>query len=444
MLINGNALSIPLADKSCQMCVTSPPYWGLRDYGTATWEGGDVECEHKILTDNSVAMATSGLGGSKRNCGNALSGYKDTCPKCGARRVDAQLGLESDPESYVANMVAVGREVWRVLRDDGIWFLNLGDSYASGTGGDRKIGVNDETRARKRPQVEGLKPKDLKPKDLVMIPARVALALQADGWWLRSDIIWAKPNPMPESVTDRPTTSHEHVFLLAKSKSYYYDADAVREANSPTSIQWGETDKRLHGNSEQAQGAQGLYRVGSVTAGRNKRTVWTIATSPYSGAHFAAFPPKLVEPMILAGTSQAGCCPECGAPWMRCVERVGAVKNPSYRQVAKRAPFQQGGRDTTTLNATPAQSITTGWEPTCDCGHDPVPCVVLDPFCGSGTVGVVCQELGREFVGIDLSWEYLQLARERTGAKAWDEWENGVTVDESDLAGLPLFEGGAS
>lgn len=174
-----------------------------------------------------------------------------------------------------------------------------------------------------------LKEYGLKPKDLCMIPARVALALQADGWWLRSDIIWAKPNPMPESVTDRPTTSHEHVFLLAKSKSYYYDADAVREPH----LHGGDgltKHERLSNNPTLANGMSpasisqsGWTAMKGNPAGRNKRTVWTIATAPYSGAHFATFPPKLVEPMILAGTSERGACPECGGPWVRCVETVG-------------------------------------------------------------------------------------------------------------------------
>lgn len=209
---------------SVHCCVTSPPYWGLRDYGN-----------------------------------------------------DRQIGLEQTPEKYVAEMVAVFREVRRVLRDDGTLWLNLGDSYTSGMRGayatDRKYG-----RARasdSRPPT----PPGLDAKQLVGIPWRVAFALQADGWYLRQDIIWHKPNPMPESVTDRCTKAHEYIFLLSKSARYYYDAESVKEP---------------------------VVSTGYIGLGRNRRSVWTIATQPYSGAHFATFPPKLIEPCILAG------CPEGG------------------------------------------------------------------------------------------------------------------------------------
>jgi len=457
------------------MCATSPPYWGLRDYGTATWEGGDAECEHaeaklKSRYDYDLSKAQTGThAGAKEGTDQAR--WKHTCPKCGARRVDAQLGLESSPEEYVANMVAVFREIHRVLRDDGTVWLNLGSSYWGGKGQSGKASPEKQAERYARgesfnipeAQIGGPKltaPGDgthavFKPKDLVMIPAMVALALQADGWWLRSDIIWAKPNPMPESVTDRPTTSHEHVFLLAKSKSYFYDAESVREpharlweANNGGS--WAHTANQPMGSK--AGHHSGDYPMPNP-AGRNKRTVWTIATSPYSGAHFATFPPKLVEPMIKAGTSEWGACPECGSPWRRVVERHVPVIGQDIPEATRTTGSELEAASTKTASSCLRVSggdkwvawkaehpdTTTGWEPTCDCGHeDTVPCVVLDPFCGSGTVGVVCQELGREFVGIDLSWEYLQLARERTGAKALDEWENGIT-DDSDLSDLPMF-----
>ena len=295
-------------------------------------------------------------------------------------------------------MVAVFREVKRVLRDDGTVWANLGSSYWGGKG--------QSGKASPEKQGDGTHAV-FKPKDLVMIPAMVALALQADGWWLRSEITWAKKAPMPSSVTDRPTTATEKIYLLTKQARYYYDQEAVREGEP------------------------------SLT-GRSMWNYWLLGPEPYQGAHFAVFPTEIPRRAIKAGSSEKGCCPECGSPWVRVVE-------------TRRVPYQYkngpGGRQALgdlspsscfNTNLVPV-STTTGWQPSCDCGHeDTVPCRILDPFCGSGTTGVVCQELGRDFVGLDLSWDYLQLARERTGAKALDEWENGIT-DDSDLSDLPMF-----
>ncbi len=301
---------------SVQCCVTSPPYWGLRDYGQA-----------------------------------------------------GQLGLEPTPGEYVARMVAVFAEVRRVLRDDGTLWLNLGDSYAGGG----TIGRNDtgpEALARRaakygtgtgpgsavgqqgtRPQCPGLKP-----KDLCGIPWRVAFALQEDGWYLRSDIIWAKPNPMPESVTDRPTKAHEYLFLLTKKARYYYDADAIREPNAAGTEQRytaGFRDRYADGAVD-AKGYRGP--VGGSAGmqlnenGRNKRSVWTVATAPYSGAHFAVMPPALIEPCIKAGTKPGD--------------------------------------------------------------------LVLDPFSGAGTVGMVARRLQRLYVGIELNPEYADMSRRRIDGDA--------------------------
>jgi DNA modification methylase len=343
-------------DGSVQTCVTSPPFWGLRDYGTATWEGGNPDCEH----------GERRWDGPKQTQG-AMSGHaakrdrldRERC-HCGATRKDSQLGLEPTPEEYVANMVAVFREVRRVLRDDGVLWLNLGDSYCStapGTQGDplnrRGIlaGVSErraDASRKHRPET----PPGLKPKDLVGIPWRVAFALQADGWYLRSAIVWHKPNPMPESVTDRPTSSYEHVFLLAKSASYYYDADAIAEPQSEASLE----DHRKRKPSERSNGAapdrgpgdQGLRMNGVMTSGtRNARNVWTITTKPYSSAHFATFPPELAERCIKAGSKPG---------------------------------------DT-----------------------------VLDPFAGSGTTGMVATGHGRRAVLCELNPAYADLIVERVG-----------------------------
>jgi DNA modification methylase len=323
-IIQGDALTIlreRFADESVQCCVTSPPYWGLRDYG----------CE-------------------------------------------GQLGLEATLELYVAKMVEVFREVKRVLRKDGTLWLNLGDSYGHGTSAERMDSKNGAVGGW---QSEGnrIQRNGVKAKDLVGIPWRVAFALQADGWYLRSDIIWAKPNPMPESVTDRPTKAHEYLFLLAKSERYYYDADAIKEPGVAGVMEYktpdgwdSSTGNGGHGSfhkngrekgfkkSDEQRGHgrrhagfndrwDAMEKSDQCSGMRNKRTVWTIATQPYAEAHFATFPTKLIEPCILAG------CP------------VGGL--------------------------------------------------VLDPFCGSGTTMMVAQQLGRQGIGIELNADYIAMAQER-------------------------------
>jgi DNA modification methylase len=291
-----------LADGSVQCVVTSPPYWGLRDYG----------CE-------------------------------------------GQIGLEATPEAFVAALVSVFAAVRRVLADDGVCWLNLGDSYNSGTQFNHHSSGLGEDAVRYSEGARGDWPghralvATLKPKDLVGIPWRVAFALQADGWYLRSDIIWSKPNPMPESVTDRPTKAHEYIFLLSKSARYYYDADAIAEAGTGEMrpISMGHALARNFGNIGTGNEANGVL-LGGLT--RNKRSVWHVATQPYEGAHFATFPEALIEPCILAGSK-------------------------------------------------PGDTI-------------------LDPFNGSGTSGVVAIRHQRNYIGIELNADYIALARKRIGAVA--------------------------
>ena len=289
-----------LEDASIDCVVTSPPYWGLRDYGTASWNGGDDGCEHK------GPLFRTYKGGAPDE---HREFYKETCKKCGALRIDNQIGLESTPEEYVDTMVKVFSEVSRVLKPSGTLWLNLGDSY-SGSGKGPSKGLNQEYH-----HLEGYStvPNGLKAKDLCGIPWRVAFALQADGWYLRQEIIWSKPNPMPESVKDRCTKAHESIFLLAHPESkgkYYYDADAIREKSE---TQWNSTqfvtEKRVQRDIGKGFGD---YNQGNSAHpdlernDRNKRSVWNISLKPYSAAHFATFPPELPRTCILAG------CPEDG------------------------------------------------------------------------------------------------------------------------------------
>lgn len=429
MLINANALSIPLADKSVHLVVTSPPYYGLRDYGTAKWEGGDPECEHSICewNDNLKPYVNRPeRDGVKRQI----------CIKCGATRIDNQIGLEQTPEEYVNNLVAVFKEVRRVLVDDGIVYLNLGDSYTS----------MKSRYSQKAQSLNGGKPQDnefrgnktdlyhhpelgLKDKDLIGIPWMVAFALRADGWYLRDDIIWAKGYSgsmrggavMPESTKDRCTKAYEHIFMLTKKPKYYYDYYATLEPVADDSIKRSQYSWKCERPSTK-NGVIDVDKMGERFVnpqGANPRNVWLINTKPFKGAHYATFPPELVRLPILAGTSEKGHCPKCGARWERVMESTRFRRcelpkddprhrpndyNGAYGEINGRA--DAGYTDTTSI----------GWQSTCDCGLEPVPDIVLDPFCGSGTTLMVAKEMGRQAIGLDLSFQYLDtIAKPRLG-----------------------------
>lgn len=588
LLLQANALKIPLPDKSVDTIPTSPPYYGLRDYGV-----GD------------------------------------------------QIGLEPTLQEYIANIVAVFDECWRVLKDDGTVWLNMGDSYCN---------TNGYARAQKEWQREGrndapandrdltsLHNEGYKTKDLMMVPHRVAIALQERGWYVRSDIVWAKGNPMPESVRDRPTKSHEYLFLLSKKQKYFYDRHAILEEadydGRHDTVMKG-SDKYKNGyvpnQSAQTLAARGHERWPDKTEdgkrGRNKRSVWKINTIPYSSKteishlrraakdavsdgmmhivfpncpihgdqfdqvarefydgyegdlmnriqhicthlsqtpfsdyvptdqqialgfekqssgyhprrysptaidhnnqihkmalaldsspayipffekisriadrrellvsfvqhlciygnsiltddfdarlapniphrilgklsnaslkafhspecncliyeyytkkpdHFATFPPEIPELCIKAGTSEKGNCPECGKPWVRVVE-----KESHYTKRQDRNQPDWKGPQVDSSGWEPPTEKFIGWKPTCGHNLDPVPAVVLDPFGGSGTTAQVANALGRVGISLDLSWEYLQLAKERTGLSALDQWQNGIRA-EANLEGLPMFK----
>ena len=294
-----------LDNESVNCCVTSPPYWGLRDYGTAEWKGGDPKCSHKRDSKHSDSCSTG-----QKNLEGAIGDgiYKTKCPKCGATRKDSQLGLEETPEEYVANMVKVFSEVKRVHTKDGTLWLNLGDSYYNYRPGKGQSLIKQTVSKTKQDlPVEcsrrGNKIQGLKEKDLVGIPWRVAFALQADGWYLRQDIIWHKPNPMPESVADRCTKAHEYIFLLSKSSKYYYDHEAVKEKSKG---EWGTRDRtngKYHNEGTGLNPHAGLEKSYDMA---NKRSVWTVNTKPYPEAHFATYPKKLIRPCIKAGCPQGG------------------------------------------------------------------------------------------------------------------------------------------
>jgi DNA modification methylase len=338
--------------------------------------------------------------------------------------VEGQIGLESTPEAYVANLVEVFRLVREVLAEDGVVWLNLGDSYAS-QGGPEPAQTKWQVEGASDGQNGGRsrRPGGLKPKDLVGIPWRVAFALQADGWYLRQDIIWSKPNPMPESVTDRCTKSHEYVFLLAKRERYFYDAEAVKEVGSLESTKRllrGVSDNNKHTHGAPGQTVQSKFapRPHQVASGpefdparRNRRSVWTVATQPYPGSHFAVFPPALIEPMILAGTSARGHCPACGKRWVRVVDRTIATPSQGVGYTKLCTGRNDGDRPGSFIGH---GSTTTGWQTQCTCNLDPVPDVVLDPFFGSGTTGHVAQRLGRDWLGIELNPDYAPLQEDRT------------------------------
>lgn len=369
-----------LPDGSVHCAVTSPPYWGLRDYG-----------------------------------------------------VEGQIGLERTPDEFIAKMVEVFREVRRVLRDDGTLWLNIGDSYSGSGRGGNPTDSEHPKQATNRDCIVGQTARDaavtntgrqacaelgMKPKDLCMMPWRVAMALQADGWWLRSVIVWAKKSPMPESVTDRPTSSWEPIFLLAKSARYYYDAEAVKEEGNPASAERykyafaGAKDGLSRPDGGERMCPEGMR---DFDGRRNLRNVWTLGPEPYSEAHFATFPTEIPRRAIKAGTSEKGCCPACGAGWVRVVERRNCARSDAT-EYANGLGNVATARTRTAMHFVGGESCTTGWRPGCGCAAgEPVPCVVLDPFLGSGTTVAVARELGRYGVGCELNQQYADLARIRIG-----------------------------
>lgn len=412
--------------------VTSPPYWGLRDYGIpqSTWADGWVGC----------------------------------------------LGLEPDPEMFIKHTVEVFHLARELLADDGVLWLNMGDSYANdgkwgGETGGKQAYLDDASRKRAGREKRQT---GLKAKDLCMIPARVAMALQADGWWLRSALPWIKRNGMPESTGDRPTQSVEYVYMLTKKARYFYDGEAVKVVSSPATHarlsqanlenqvgserghggnktngpmkavgkipqNWHQSDK-YHGELDEALAVMPSARNFRVTDPffESWQGLWTddggeplaliVNVNGYKGAHFATFSPKLIEPLILAGTSARGHCQQCGAGWERITKKgaadlahqqaCGADAQGEYHGEAVKEYAGTGAQDASATKARilegMRESITTGWRATCKCGAEAVPGVVFDPFMGSGTTGQVAQQFGRNWIGCELNKSYGRLQEDRT------------------------------
>ncbi len=414
----GDALAVlkTFPNETINCCITSPPYWGLRDYGTAKWEGGDANCDHKTGRFERGNLSEKQMS----NTGSDGDEATNTCPKCGAIRIDSQIGLEETSEQYVGKLVEVFREVKRVLRNDGTVWLNLGDTYNAGRNGGWAGGTEGISRPNIAPKQSGVNAKNLKPKDLVGIPWMVAFALRADGWYLRQDIIWHKPNPMPESVTDRCTKSHECVFLLAKSQKYHYDADAIKEKAAYD----GRTDTIMKGSPKYADGfvpeesaqtvhARGHERWNKNENGicvRNKRSVWTVNTLPFEEAHFATFPEKLIEPMIKAGCPEQ-VCSKCGKPREKIIEKIRDRIATRGKQDYSNASVNQPQQDTN--GGFPKVEEKTIGYTNCGCGAPFVPGIVLDPFMGAGTTALVARKLYRNFIGIELNLKYVEMANQR-------------------------------
>lgn len=367
-----------IQDGAVNCIVTSPPYYGLRDYG-----------------------------------------------------VDGQIGLEETPEAFIKRLVVVFREARRVLRDDGVLWLNMGDAYATSPNGRAAADVVDDDRTFRDKPLNTITASGLRNKNQMLMPHRLALALQADGWIVRQTVIWHKPNPMPESVRDRPTTAHEYVFLLSKSPRYWYDAEAIKVPAADSTAGRGPAhfggakgrgytptpDDPNYRNGSEQWGRLYTYDGGTV----NRRSVWTVATHPFSAAHFATFPPSLIEPMVLAGCP-ARVCAVCGAPYTRQVEREFIPQSDvSLERGVKGAPGQKQG-DGTEMDAltgwagVPRGTVftrTTGHAPGCSCGASSKPGIVMDPFMGAGTVALVAKRLGRRWMGCELNPAYIEIAEKR-------------------------------
>ena len=511
-----------LPDNSVHCIVTSPPYWGIRAYNTGKWTGGDPSCDHvkgELRTGLGLASSVHNTRGGAKKCASVPSiQYAKLCEKCGATKEDRQLGQEDTIEEYTQNLVDVLHESRRVLHPSGVLVVNLGDVYAgSGKGPSNSIqqgnlhsheavetkrGMNNlqDTPTKWLPVPDGCKP-----KDLVGAPWLLAFALRKDGWWLRSHIPWLKKRAMPSSVTDRPGSSVEDLFLLAKKGIYFWDAEAIKMPLAESSIGRLAQDVENQAGTDRANGGaktNGPLRAVGTPTGRNRRNsdwffeTWqglaldedgdplALVVNPgsYRDAHFATFSTKLVEPFVKAGSCERGVCPKCAEPFRR-VLRSSFIPQEDVRDPEK--PYKASRKGMDPLNGwgdTPRGTMSTatlGWRPNCECAgveiiDDPptppirkrtetdadfeerrrvydialvgwqdwwsklhpvydalpsAPSTVMDIFNGSGTSGVVALQLGRNYIGIDLSEPYIEMARKRIEQET-DPLFSKITVEK--------------
>lgn len=487
VLLIGNALKVlrKIPSKSVRTIVTSPPYYGLRDYDTSAWIGGnDFSCNHIAASDYVADAANSstlkGTTKHQQETHRCRKTYRVKCEKCGAVRVDEQIGLEKTPELYIRKLVKIFRECRRVLKDDGTMWIVIGDSYWGGKGASGSI-TPDEQKERLKYKKSIQKPSQtigadgytrptdrkhptIKPKDLVGIPWMLAFALRKDGWYLRQDIIWSKPNPMPESVTDRCAKAHEYIFLFSKSHKYYFDYFSIKQ---PAVISEGNSSRKS-GNIKRKPSTErgvpegtGKNQSSSVPwegEKANKKSVWTVPTQPFKGAHFATFPENLISDCIKAGASEYGQCACCGMPWQRIILKNN-VKNTGKTNT-KYDSLSSAGRLAKKRDASRQQhgkeffddGVTEKWIPSCECNgklieklvkrgkvpvydqqtdeisgyednyekiieyisdielkdHPVQKDVCMDIFSGAATTFIVAQKLGFDAIGIDLSQKYIE------------------------------------
>jgi DNA modification methylase len=458
-----------MPSQSVQCTITSPPYYNLRDYQTGGWEGGSSECNHIERTATSVA--SSSMLGPKRHLGISLpetnaayksqeTQYKSVCGKCGARRIDQQIGSEDSPDCgqllevepglfrksncaerdwntgcFTCRMVVVFRELRRVLRNDGCFFLNLGDGFSSG--GRDGGGNGDKQTTNKGSHLPPKKTEGFADGNLIGTPWRVALALQEDGWVLRSNMIWIKRSAMPNSTDSRPGTATENFFMFTKSMDYYFDMDAIKPKgkggwSSDGFLPDSDKDKRAElGNRMAATGASRANRTKDkidAGVGRNFRNtdLWfqsieaphgvvgtgneilalDIPSQPYQGGHFAVYAPTLITPLICAATSEYGCCSKCQTPYTRITNKTKVYRERANDYVKRTG---EEGTGNSCANSVAGVSVETiGWEPGCRCSAEVIPCIVLDPFGGTCTTVATACTLGRRGIGIDLSEDYLR------------------------------------
>ena len=432
IILQGDALNKlkELPEKSINMCMTSPPYWALRDYGTANWEGGDVNCAHLAPPKNNYSRKVE-KGDSFHGGKNfPIEIYKEICKKCGAKRVDKQLGLEPTFEEYINNLCNIFDGVKRVLRDDGTCWVNIGDTYNSHSTGKGNVGGIEGKRKNKEDNKANTK-KDfglIPDKTLVMIPFRFTIEMVNRGWILRNTIIWHKPNCMPSSVKDRFTVDFEYVFFFVKNKKYWFEQQFEKH-------QAPEMTKRTAKGGDGSGELGSSVRFGNMEQGRNKRTVWSICPRPFKEAHFAVYPEELCETPIKAGCPKF-VCKKCGNPKILEIENITNasdrrkkakqkldedIKNNKVKLIAPQerpnnpvSPYEDLLREYCQREGMEVgEKHVKGHQPTCKCNAGFTGGIVLDPFFGAGTTGLVALKQNKKFIGIELNQDYIEIASER-------------------------------